>query len=252
MSDNSAIEWTDASWNPVTGCNKISPGCKLCYAERMVPRLMAMKNPRYKNGFRVTLHHDLLNLPSRWKKPRKIFVNSMSDLFHETVPFDFILRVFEEIDRCRRHTFQVLTKRPETALDMSPDLPWPPNLLMGVSVENQDYVHRIDTLRQIPGQFRFLSMEPLLSATPDLNLEDIHWLIAGGESGPGARPVDVEWIRDLRDQCQAADIPFFFKQWGGVQKRKHGRELDGRTWDETPSLPPPEPASAPAPALTLL
>ena len=234
MSEQTGIEWTDSTWNPVTGCDKISPGCKNCYAARMAPRLKAMGNPRYTNGFEVTLHHDLVTLPTKWSKPRKIFVNSMSDLFHAEVPLDFIQSVFSTIIAADHHIFQVLTKRPEQALEMSDHLPWPNNLWMGVSVENADYLHRVDTLRQIPAQTRFLSLEPLLGALPDLDLTNIHWVIAGGESGPKARRIEEDWVRDIRDRCENAGVRFFFKQWGGTNKKRSGRVLDGRTWDYFP------------------
>ena len=237
MSAQTGIEWTDSTWNPVTGCNKISPGCKNCYADRMAPRLRAMGNPRYANGFSVTLHHDLVDLPKRWRKPRRIFVNSMSDLFHEAVPFDFIKSIFDTIEESPRHTFQVLTKRPETALEYACSLQWPDNLWMGASVENQDYVHRIDTLRLIPAKTRFLSLEPLIGPIHDLNLNDIHWVIAGGESGHGSRPIELRWVQSIRDQCVAQDTPFFFKQWGGTNKKRNGRLLDGQTWDQFPASP---------------
>ena len=234
MSEQTSIEWTDSTWNPVTGCNKISPGCKNCYAARLAPRLKAMGNPRYANGFEVTLHHDLVDLPTKWKKPRKIFVNSMSDLFHDEVTLEFIQEVFSTIVAGDHHTFQVLTKRPERALELSGQLPWPSNLWMGTSVENADYLHRVDTLRQIPAQTRFLSLEPLIGAVPDIDLINIDWVIAGGESGPGARKIEEDWVRSIRDQCEEAGVRFFFKQWGGTNKKRSGRMLDGRTWDYFP------------------
>ena len=234
MSEQTGIEWTDSTWNPVTGCTKISPGCKYCYAERLAPRLKAMGNRRYVNGFEITLHHDLVDLPKRWKKPKKIFVNSMSDLFHEDIPLDFIQSVFDTIEEAEHHTFQVLTKRPERALESAPHLQWPPNLWMGTSVENNDYIHRIDTLRLIPAQTRFLSLEPLIGPIHQLDLNQIHWVITGGESGPKSRPIDIEWVRDIRDQCIAQNTPFFFKQWGGTNKKRTGRLLDATTWDEFP------------------
>ena len=241
MGELTSIEWTDSTWNPVTGCHKISPGCKNCYAARMAPRLQAMGNPRYTNGFEVTLHHDLIDLPNNWAKPRKVFVNSMSDLFHDEVPLEFIQAVFDTIRNCERHTFQVLTKRPERAMELCSELPWSPNLWFGVSVENPSYLHRVDTLRLIPAQTRFLSLEPLLEAIPNLNLAHIDWVITGGESGPGARPIEIDWVRDIRDQCRRADVHFFHKQWGGTNKKRSGRELDGRTWDEFPSPKPKMP-----------
>ncbi len=238
MADNTGIEWTDATWNPVTGCDKISPGCKNCYAERMAGRLQRMGSHRYRNGFAVTLHPDLIDLPKRWTKPRRIFVNSMSDLCHPAVPEEFIAAVFETIMAADRHVFQVLTKRPERALELAGQLPWPENLWLGTSVENGDYLHRVDTLRQIPAAVRFLSLEPLLGPLPDLDLAGIHWVIVGGESGPKAREMQPEWVREIRDRCMDTRTPFFFKQWGGVNKKKTGRELDGRTWDEFPNPHP--------------
>ena len=234
MSDQTSIEWTDATWNPVTGCHKISPGCKNCYAARLAPRLQAMGNPRYNNGFDVSLHHDLIDLPKKWTKPRKVFVNSMSDLFHDEVPSEFIRAVFTTIETTKRHTFQLLTKRPERALEMADPLPWPANLWMGVSVENSDYLYRVDTLRLIPARTRFLSLEPLIGATPNIDLTGIDWVIVGGESGPGARKIEVEWVRSIRDQCDNAGVRFFFKQWGGTNKKSSGRVLDNRTWDDFP------------------
>ena len=237
MAQASSIEWTDATWNPVTGCTKISPGCKHCYAERMAHRLKLMGQPRYRNGFGLTLQPDLLEQPLRWKEPRLVFVNSMSDLFHEDVPFDYIHRVFNVMLRADRHVFQILTKRAERLADLSSKLSWPPNVWMGVSVENQDYVGRIEHLRRVPAAVRFLSVEPILGPIPELPLDDIHWVIVGGESGPGARPVKAEWVRDIRDRCLDLDVPFFFKQWGGVHKARAGRELDGRNWDQMPAIP---------------
>ncbi len=236
MATNSAIEWTEATWNPVTGCNKVSPGCKHCYAERMAKRLKAMGVPNYRNGFKVTLQEQMLELPLKWKKPRTIFVNSMSDLFHKDVPVDFIRRVFDVMVQAEWHQFQVLTKRSERLAELSPILSWAPNIWMGVSVENETYVSRIDDLRRSSADVKFLSLEPLLGPLPNLDLRDIDWVIVGGESGPGARPMDAEWVTDLRDQCKAADVPFFFKQWGGVQKGKNGRELEGQTYSELPIL----------------
>ena len=235
MSEQTSIEWTDSTWNPVTGCHKISPGCKNCYAARLAPRLKAMGNPRYANGFEVTLHHDLVELPTKWAKPRKVFVNSMSDLFHAEVPLGFIQAVFSTIVAAEQHTFQVLTKRPEQALELADQLPWPSNLWMGTSVENADYLHRVDTLRRIPAKTRFLSLEPLIGAIPNIDLTNIDWVIAGGESGPGARKIEEDWVRSIRDQCDDAGIPFFFKQWGGTNKKRSGRMLDNRTWDYFPS-----------------
>ncbi|MBI4362442.1 MAG: phage Gp37/Gp68 family protein [Euryarchaeota archaeon] len=241
MSDNSKIEWTEATWNPVTGCTKISPGCKYCYAERMARRLQAMGQHRYRNGFRVTLQEDLVDLPRKWKEGRRIFVNSMSDLFHAEVPFDFIQRCFDTMREADQHTYQVLTKRPERMLEFALEAlegPWPPQVWAGTSVENADYKWRIDMLRGVPASTRFLSIEPLIGPMGNLDLEGIHWVIVGGESGPQARPMEAEWAREVRDQCHEAGVAFFFKQWGGTRKKLTGRILDGRTWDEYPlSLP---------------
>ena len=229
------IEWTEVTWNPVTGCTKVSEGCRNCYAEKMAKRLQAMGVKRYQNGFQVTLHPDLIDLPLRWKKPRKIFVNSMSDLFHPGVPDEFILKVFETMNRATQHIFQVLTKRPERVVTLADRLNWTPNIWMGTSVESMKVVERVDHLRKVPARIRFLSCEPLLGPL-ELNLEGIHWVIVGGESGPGARPLDGQWVREIRDQCIKENVAFFFKQWGGVQKHRTGRMLDGRTWDEMPSV----------------
>ncbi len=236
MAANSAIEWTESTWNPLTGCTKISPGCKHCYAERMALRLRAMGQPNYARGFELTLHESALELPLKWKKPQTIFVNSMSDLFHKDVPVEFILKTFDVMRRADWHQFQVLTKRSERLLEISPKLPWKPHIWMGVSVESLPYAFRIDHLRNTGALVKFLSLEPLLGPLPGLNLEGIDWVIAGGESGPGARPMDPAWVLDIRDQCLNARVPFFFKQWGGARKKKSGRELEGRTWDEMPAL----------------
>ncbi len=235
MASNTHIEWTDATWNPVTGCTKISPGCKHCYAERLAKRLKAMGQANYCNGFEVTLQPQMLELPLRWKAPKRIFVNSMSDLFHDEVPDSYIMRVFDIMVRAHWHQYQVLTKRSERVLTLSKKLPWAPQIWMGVSVENEKYAFRIDNLRKTGAHIKFLSLEPLLGPLHKLNVKGIDWAIVGGESGPGARPMDPSWVTDLRDQCLRAGVPFFFKQWGGVQKRKAGRELDGRTWDEIPT-----------------
>jgi protein gp37 len=235
MAQGSSIEWTEATWNPVTGCDKVSPGCKNCYAERMSVRLRAMDNPRYTNGFDLTLHDDLLTLPLRWKKPRRIFVNSMSDLFHVDVPERFLVECFDTMRQAHWHTFQVLTKRPERAAELADRLPWPANVWMGASVENADYYWRIDELRTIPAAVRFLSVEPLLGPVDDIPLAGIHWVIAGGESGPRCRPMQAMWVATLRDRCRDAGVAFFFKQWGGVNKKRTGRMLEGRTWDEMPA-----------------
>lgn len=236
MAGNSSIEWTEATWNPVTGCTKVSEGCKHCYAERMARRLKAMRNPRYENGFRVTLHPDLLDAPKKWKKSRKIFVNSMSDLFHIDVPLDFIKKVFETMNETPQHIYQILTKRPERALELAQHLTFSNNIWMGTSVENMNVIQRIEFLREIPSAIRFLSCEPLLGPLENLDLNGIHWIIVGGESGPGARPMEVEWVRSIRDKCLEQNVAFFFKQWGGVQKHRNGRELDNQTYDEYPAL----------------
>ncbi len=234
MSDHSAIEWTESTWNPVTGCTKISAGCANCYAERMARRLKAMGQPNYRNGFRVTIHPHALELPLSWRKPQVIFVNSMSDLFHKDVPPSFIEQVFDVMRRARRHRFQVLTKRSQRLAELAPSLPWPENVWMGVTVESAEWLGRISDLRDIPAAVRFLSLEPLLGPLPGMDLTGIDWVIVGGESGPGARAMDPEWVKGLRDQCVSAGVPFFFKQWGGVHKKRNGRLLDGRNWDQMP------------------
>jgi len=273
VSADSVIEWTDATWNPVTGCTKVSPGCKHCYAETMAMRLQAMGQANYRNGFDLTLQPHMLDAPFRWKKPRRIFVNSMSDLFHSQVPSEYIAATFGVMACAPQHTFQVLTKRADRmrawfdwidasafdrvlchaddALKGNPvafthlawggrggrPSTWPlPGVCLGVSVERDDYMHRIDDLSACPAAVRFLSLEPLLGPLPDLDLHGIHWVIVGGESGLGARPMDPDWVLDIRDQCLRAGVAFFFKQWGGVQKKRNGRELDGRTWDEMPAV----------------
>jgi protein gp37 len=230
----SKIEWTQATWNPVTGCTKISPGCKNCYAERMAKRLKAMGQPNYTNGFQLTTHEHMLEHPLEWKKPRLIFVNSMSDLFHQDVPIDFIVRTFDTMRRAEWHQFQVLTKRSDRLLEIDPLITWPSNVWMGVSVEDQDHLSRVDHLRATSARVKFLSLEPLLGPLGDLELAVIDWVIVGGESGPGARPMAEEWVLEIRDQCLIAGVPFFFKQWGGTNKKKAGRILQGRTWDEFP------------------
>lgn len=234
MGDKSAIEWTDATWNPVTGCTKISPGCKHCYAERLATRLQAMGNPRYRNGFRVTLHADQLGLPLKWHQPRRIFVNSMSDLFHEAIPEKFIYQVFETMEKAHWHIFQVLTKRAERLAELAPRLPWPPNVWQGVSVENSRYTWRIEHLLKVPSVVRFLSVEPLLGPISNLPLTGIDWVIVGGESGPNHRRMNPAWAKEIRDQCGAAGVPFFFKQWGGPTSKAGGRRLDGRIWNGMP------------------
>lgn len=241
MALGSGIEWTESTWNPVTGCNKLSPGCKHCYAERMAERLQAMGQPNYRDGFQLTLQPQMLEVPLQWKKPQTIFVNSMSDLFHKSVPLDYIRLVFDTMKRAHWHRFQVLTKRADRLAELAPALDWSKNIWMGVSVESAKYTHRIDELRSTSAAVKFLSLEPLLGPLPGLNLDQIDWVIVGGESGPGARPMAAEWATDLRDQCAARSIPFFFKQWGGVNKKKAGRILDGSTYDAMPdaSVCPP-------------
>lgn len=223
------------TWNPVTGCTKISQGCKHCYAERMAKRLTAMGSDRYRNGFRITLHPDLLDAPRRWRQPKVVFVNSMSDLFHDEIPLAYIQRVFNTMKECPHHTFQVLTKRSERLAELSPYLHWPHNVWMGVSVENSRMIHRVRHLQRVPASIRFLSLEPLIGPLDTLPLEDIDWVIVGGESGPRARPMKEEWVESVLLQCRTARIPFFFKQWGGVRKDLTGRHLNGRTFDEMPT-----------------
>ncbi|MDE0269363.1 MAG: phage Gp37/Gp68 family protein [Acidimicrobiaceae bacterium] len=245
MSYRSGIEWTETTWNPTTGCDRVSSGCDNCYALTLAKRLKAMGNPRYQNdgdpklsgpGFKITLHEDLLERPYRWRAPRLIFVNSMSDLFHPEVPLDFIQKVFRVMADTPRHTYQVLTKRSKRLMSLNSELEWPPNVWMGVSVETQRYTFRIDHLRCVDAAVRFVSAEPLLEALPDLDLTSIHWLIAGGESGHKARPVEEEWVRDLRDQCAVAGVAFFFKQWGGRTPKAGGRELDSVHHDDMPPV----------------
>ena len=234
MATNSAIEWTESTWNPVTGCTKVSPGCAHCYAERMAKRLQAMGQPNYARGFRVTLHEEALDLPLRWKRPQMVFVNSMSDLFHEDVPLGFIRKVFAVMEEVSWHRFQILTKRSARLVELAPLLSWPENVWMGVTVENAELVWRIDDLRMVPAAIRFLSLEPLLGPLPGLDLTGIDWVIVGGESGPGARPMDPKWVRDVLRQCRKAKVPFFFKQWGGRNKKKAGRMLEGIQYNEMP------------------
>jgi protein gp37 len=234
MAQGTGIEWTEATWNPVTGCTKVSPGCKHCYAEVMAGRLQRMGQPRYRDGFKVTLQHDVVALPLSWRRPRVIFVNSMSDLFHEDVPAEFIAKVFEVMNRARWHRYQVLTKRAARLAELAPRLPWAPHIWMGVTVESREYIDRIGRLRGTGAHVKFLSLEPLLGPMPGLDLAGIDWVIVGGESGPGARPMEETWATDLRDQCLAAGVAFFFKQWGGVNKKKAGRMLEGRIWEQLP------------------
>ncbi|HPN94703.1 MAG TPA: phage Gp37/Gp68 family protein [bacterium] len=234
MASKTSIEWTEYTWNPVTGCSKISPGCRNCYAERMAKRLQAMGQPNYADGFKVRLHEHVLNAPLEWNRPSVVFVNSMSDMFHEDVPVEFIQKAIDVMRRTPRHQYQILTKRAERLEDISPSLQWPDNVWMGVSVENNDYTYRIDHLRKTKARVKFLSIEPLLGSIPELDLSGIDWVIVGGESGPGARPMKREWVVEIRNQCVGADVPFFFKQWGGANKKKAGRKLEGRTWDQMP------------------
>ena len=231
---NSKIEWTESTWNPVTGCTKISTGCLHCYAERMAKRLKAMGQPNYRNGFKVTCHRHVLDTPLKWKKPQMVFVNSMSDLFHKEVPNDFIWDIYSTMQQARQHQYQILTKRAERLTELSPELCWLDNIWMGVTVEAADYKYRIDSLRYTGAKIKFLSLEPLLDDLGELNLDEIDWVIVGGESGPGARPIEIGWVRNIREQCLAQNVPFFFKQWGGINKKKAGRLLDEKTWDEMP------------------
>lgn len=230
------IEWTDATWNPVRGCNKISPGCKHCYAERFAERFRGVLGHPFEQGFDLRLVHEKLDEPLRVKKPQRIFVNSVSDLFHEGVPVEYIRQVFDVMNKANWHEYQVLTKRADRLQDLNSLIKWAPHIWMGVSVENSDYVSRIDHLRRTNAYVKFLSIEPLLGPIRKLDLHGIDWVIVGGESGPGARPMEKEWVIDIRDQCVRSDVAFFFKQWGGVVKKKAGRELEGRTWDEMPAL----------------
>jgi protein gp37 len=231
---HSSIEWTESSWNPVTGCTKVSPGCRNCYAERMAKRLKGMGQKNYQSGFEVALHHDSLDIPLKWRKPQMIFVCSMSDLFHESIPTEYILEVFRTIGQANQHTFQILTKRAWRLSDLDPELPWADNIWAGVTVENSSYLKRIELLQSSKAIVKFLSLEPLLGPIKALDLTGIDWVIVGGESGPGARPMKAEWVTSIRDVCLAEGVPFFFKQWGGVNKNKAGRLLDGRTWEEWP------------------
>lgn len=234
MSGKTKIEWTECSWNPITGCTKISDGCKNCYAERLTKRLVAMHNPRYFNGFQVTVHDDLIEAPKKWKTPRKIFVNSMSDLFHESVSDDIILRIFKTMNECPQHQFQVLTKRPERLQELGKLINWTDNIWMGVTVESNAYLNRIDYLRDSDAHIKFISAEPLLSDLDDIDLQGVDWIIVGGESGPGAREIKKEWVENILLSARRHNTAFFFKQWGGTNKKKNGRELNGQTYDEYP------------------
>lgn len=248
MAQTSTIEWTDATWNPVAGCSPVSAGCRNCYAARMALRLSKMSNgagrkyagtaAKTRSGLpvytgKINLDHDALEVPRRWRLPRTVF-NSMSDLFHEEVPLDFVQRVFGVMEECDQHTFQVLTKRPERAAEFAPLLPWPENVWLGTSVEDDRVIDRVRVLQRVPAAIRFLSCEPLIGPLPRIPLKGIHWVIVGGESGPGARPMHESWVHQIRRQCERRDVPFFFKQWGGTNKKAAGRELEGRTWDDLP------------------
>ncbi|OJJ16711.1 hypothetical protein BKI52_32920 [marine bacterium AO1-C] len=232
----SNIEWTEMTWNPTTGCDKVSQGCKFCYAEIMSKRLQAMGVEKYKDNFEVREHIDELKTPYTWKKSKMVFVNSMSDLFHKNISLNFIQKVFKVMNENPQHTFQVLTKRAERLAELSDQLKWSHNVWMGVSVENQKVINRIKWLRQTKARVKFLSLEPLLGPLPNLDLEDIDWVIVGGESGHTPRPMDVDWVLDIQEQCKVNDVPFFFKQWGGKNKKKNGRELNGKTYDEMPGM----------------
>jgi protein gp37 len=231
----SAIEWTEATWNPVTGCTQVSPGCANCYAKTFAERFQGVSGHPYEQGFALRLWPDRLDIPLRWRRPRMIFVNSMSDLFHEDIPFDYIRRVFATMEAAHHHVFQVLTKRHERLAELAPKLPWPSNVWMGVSIENKRWTMRADYLRTVPAAVRFISAEPLLGTLENLDLSGIGWLICGGESGPRHRPVNVEWVRQLRDRCKDESVPFFFKQWGGRTSKARGRVLDDREWSELPT-----------------
>ncbi len=239
MADNSSIEWTNATWNPVTGCSKVSPGCAHCYAETFAKRWRGIPGHPYEQGFDLRLWPERLNQPLRWRRPRMIFVNSMSDVFHEDIPTEYIHEIFATMATASWHTFQILTKRHERLVEMADELPWPDNVWMGVTIENRRFVHRADFLRRVPAAVRFISAEPLLGALEGLELDHLHWLIAGGESGPRHRAVKPEWITGLRDQCLETGVPFFFKQWGGNRSKSGGRLLDGRTWEEFPAVREP-------------
>lgn len=238
VSDKSAIEWTEATWNPVTGCDQISPGCAHCYAKTFAERWKGIPGHPYEQGFDLRIWPERLDQPLKWRRPRMIFVNSMSDLFHEDIPDSYIAEVFDVMEQASHHTFQVLTKREARLVDVGRRLHWPENVWMGVSIENRRFVHRADALRSTDAKTRFISAEPLLGPLDGLDLSDIDWLIAGGESGPGHRPVREEWLLDLRDRCQTKDVAFFFKQWGGFRAKSGGRTLRGRQWDQ---FPPPRP-----------
>ena len=235
MADRSRIEWTEATWNPVTGCSEVSPGCAHCYAKTFAERWRGVPDHPYEQGFDLRLWPERLDVPLRWRRPRVVFVNSMSDLFHEEIPDDCVAEVFDVMVRAEQHTFQVLTKRHQRLAELAPQLPWPRNVWMGVTIENRRFVHRADYLRKVPAAVRFVSAEPLLGPLERLDLTGIDWLIGGGESGPRHRRVDASWVTDLRDRCQDEDVAFFFKQWGGHRPKTGGRELEGREWNEMPA-----------------
>jgi len=234
MSKNSSIEWTESTWNPITGCTKISLGCHNCYAERMAKRLKSMKQPNYKNGFNVTLHPNSLKIPTTIKSPQKIFVNSMSDLFHKSVPTRFILDIFEIMNKASWHQYQILTKRSARMCALDYKIPWSEHIWMGVTVEDSNYKFRIEDLRKTNARIKFISFEPLLGPIGKLNLNGIDWVIVGGESGPKARPISENWVLQIKNQCENLNIPFFFKQWGGTRKKKNGRLLLNKTWNDLP------------------
>jgi protein gp37 len=237
MVSRSKIEWTHSTWNPVTGCSKVSPGCDHCYAERMARRLKGMGVAKYKNGFEVTIHPEVLEAPLQWKKPQIVFVNSMSDLFHEKIPFEYVERIFDVMNRANWHIFQILTKRSKPLVKLAPKLHWPENVWMGVTCETEQYQFRINDLRKTRANIKFLSLEPLLGPLPSLDLTNIDWVIVGGESGPGARPMKKEWVVEIQKQCRLQAVPFFFKQWGGLNKRAAGRLLNGRLYEQMPEIP---------------
>jgi protein gp37 len=234
MALKTSIEWTESTWNPITGCTKVSPGCQHCYAERLSLRLQAMGRGNYSNGFKLTMHENTLVTPLKWKKPQMVFVNSMSDLFHEDVPLDFILKVFEIMRKASWHQFQILTKRSDRLIELDHLINWSDNIWMGVTIENASYTFRADHLRHTQARIKFLSLEPLLGPIPNLDLGGIDWVIVGGESGPQSRTLRKDWVIEIRDQCLSARVPFFFKQWGGINRKKAGRLLQGRIWDEMP------------------
>lgn len=234
---NSKIEWTEITWNPTTGCNKVSSGCKNCYAEIFAKRLQAMGNKKYKNGFELTIHPDVLTEPMKWKSSRTVFVNSMSDIFHEDIPLNFLKKVFKTMNDTPQHTYQVLTKRAERLEKIADNFKWTDNIWMGVTVEDEKVISRINNLKNTPARIKFLSLEPLLGPLPNLNLDGIHWIIVGGESGRNSREVKKEWIIDIKNQCEKNNVEFFFKQWGGMNKKANGRELNGKTYNGMPKNP---------------